>query len=253
MTSERWRQIEALYHAALERAPGERVTFLGEACADDQGLRQKVESLLAYDEQAQRFITTPPDEIAAELLATEHSPSLISSGLNHYRILSRLGRGGMGEVYLATDTRLGRKVAIKLLPEAFTRDAERVRRLEQEARAASALNHPNILTIHDIGEASSEAGGAHYIVGEFVEGETLRERMQRKPLSLTAALEVAQQVASALAAAHAAGIAHRDIKPENVMARPDGLVKVLDFGLAKLTERPATTAGADSQAEAVAR
>jgi serine/threonine protein kinase len=157
---------------------------------------------------------------------------LIGSRLDHYQILSLLGRGGMGEVYLASDTRLGRKVAIKLLPVEFTRDAERMRRFEQKARAASSLNHPNIITIHEIGLA----GRHHFIVSEFVEGETLRQRMKSGPLGLKVALEITAQVASALQAAHRAGITHRDIKPENVMLRPDGLVKVLDFGLAKQTE-----------------
>ncbi len=236
MKPEHWRQIEPLYHAALEHAPDERSAFLDEACDGDQDLRQEVESLLAYDEPAQRFITAPPDTIAAEMLAAEQTPSLIGGNLNHYQILSHLGRGGMGEVYLATDTRLGRKVAVKLLPSEFTRDAERLRRFEQEARAASALNHPNIITIHEIGEASTEAGGAHFIVSEFVEGETLRALISRGELGVSQAIVIAEQVAGALSVAHKAGIIHRDIKPENVMLRPDRLVKVLDFGLAKLTE-----------------
>lgn len=160
--------------------------------------------------------------------------------ISHYRVLSRLGAGGMGEVYLAEETRLGRKVALKLLPREFTTDVDRVCRFEQEARAASALNHPNIITIYDIGQAE----GIHFIVTEFIEGCTLRERLRdteapqaRMPLGET--LEIAIQIASALQAAHEAGITHRDIKPENIMLRPDGYVKVLDFGLAKLTEREA--------------
>ena len=188
-----------------------------------------------------------PDTISTELLAAEQAPSLIGSSLNQYQILARLGRGGMGEVYLASDTRLGRKVAIKLLPEEFTRDAKRVQRFEQEARATSSLNHPNIITIHEVGEV----GHHHFIVSEFVEGETLRQRMKTSPLEPETALEVAAQVASALEAAHAAGITHRDIKPENVMLRPDGLVKVLDFGLAKLTETRGP--GVDLQAATIAK
>jgi serine/threonine protein kinase len=249
MKPERWQQVEQLYHAALEREPEERAAFLNKACDGDGALRQEVESLLAYDEPAQRFIATPPDALAAELLAADQAPSLIGSSLNHYQILSRLGRGGMGEVYLATDTRLGRKVAIKLLPEEFTRDAERMRRFEQEARAASALNHPNIITIHEI----SQVDQRHFIVSEFVEGDTLRQRLKSGSLELETALEVATQVASALAAAHAAGIVHRDIKPENVMLRPDGLAKVLDFGLAKLIESPTTTLEVDAQTETPVR
>ncbi|MFL6276418.1 MAG: protein kinase domain-containing protein [Blastocatellia bacterium] len=159
-------------------------------------------------------------------------PLFHNSTLSQYRILRKLGAGGMGEVYLAEDTRLDRRVALKLLPEAFTQDEERLRRFAQEAKAASALNHPNILTIHDIGED----GQIHFIATEHVEGETLRDHLRRAPLTITEALDIAAQIAGALAAAHQAGIIHRDIKPENVMLRPDGIVKVLDFGLAKLTE-----------------
>jgi serine/threonine-protein kinase len=157
--------------------------------------------------------------------------SLIGRTISHYRILDKLGSGGMGEVYLAEDMRLGRKLAIKVLSPKLVADQERVRRFGQEARAASALNHPNILTIHDIGQADA----VHFIATEFVEGETLRVRLDRGPLDLIAAVDIAIQTGSALAAAHDAGIVHRDIKPENVMLRPDGYVKVLDFGLAKLT------------------
>ena len=151
----------------------------------------------------------------------------------HYRILSLLGAGGMGEVYLARDTRLGRPVALKLLPARFTDDEERVRRFEREARAASALNHPNIITIYDIGAHE----GAHYIATEFVDGRTLKQHAAEARPDLTEALGLALQIADALAAAHEAGIVHRDVKPENVMVRRDGYVKVLDFGLAKLAER----------------
>jgi serine/threonine protein kinase/TolB-like protein/Flp pilus assembly protein TadD len=167
--------------------------------------------------------------------------------LSHYRIVSKLGAGGMGEVYLAEDTRLDRKVALKLLPAEFTEDADRVRRFIQEAKAASALNHPNIITIHEIGQAE----GAHYIATEFIDGSTLRQHLAGEQFSLLAALDVMVQVSSALVAAHEAGIAHRDIKPENVMVRRDGIVKVLDFGLAKLTERPES--GVDIDAPTAAK
>jgi serine/threonine protein kinase len=174
-------------------------------------------------------------------------PPAPNTAIAHYRLLAPLGAGGMGEVYLAEDTKLGRKVALKLLPEEFTCDAGRVRRFEQEARAASALNHPNILTIFDIGEAN----GGRYIATEFIDGQTLRERLNGDRLSPQAAVDIASQIAAALAAAHEAGIVHRDIKPENVMLRRDGIVKVLDFGLAKLTEqRPAAV---DSQAPTIAK
>src|SRR5262245_42616580 len=164
------------------------------------------------------------------------------TSIAHYRILSRLGAGGMGEVYLAEDTRLGRKVALKLLPAKFTQDEDRVRRFEQEARAASALNHPNIITIYEIGEER----GTHYIAMEFIDGQTLRQRMASDQLKLPVALDVVIQVAAALAAAHEAGIVHRDLKPENVMLRRDGIVKVLDFGLAKLTEQQGTEVDTDA-------
>src|SRR5689334_2798535 len=163
----------------------------------------------------------------------------IASGVrfNQYIILSQLGGGGMGEVYLAQDTKLGRRVALKLLPVQFTSDTERVHRFEQEARAASALNHPNIITIHEIDQAQTESGDTHFIAAEFIEGQTINQRLALGRMKLIEALDVAIQVASALTAAHAAGIVHRDIKPENIMLRPDGYIKVLDFGLAKLTEK----------------
>lgn len=156
---------------------------------------------------------------------------------DRYQILAPLGSGGMGEVYLAQDTKLGRKVALKLLPEKYTKDPKRLRRFEQEARAASALNHPNIITIHEIGEAN----GVHFIATEFIEGVTLRKRLRKERPGIKEILDIACQVANALVAAHSASIAHRDIKPENVMLRPDGYVKVLDFGLAKLMEEGAST------------
>jgi eukaryotic-like serine/threonine-protein kinase len=164
----------------------------------------------------------------------------ISKGtrLGHYEIAAPLGAGGMGEIYLAQDTRLGRRVALKLLPAHFTADAERLRRFVLEAKAASALNHPNIITIYEVGESDA----THFIATEFIEGETLRQRMARARLSVADAVNLAQQIVSALAAAHEAGIVHRDIKPENVMIRRDGYVKVLDFGLAKLIERPKSAA-----------
>ncbi len=163
-------------------------------------------------------------------MAEDQFNSAVGQWFNHYQILSLLGRGGMSEVYLALDTRLDRKVALKLLPSQFTQDEGRLRRFVQEAKAASALNHPNIITIYEIGEI----GDSRYIATEFVDGQTLRELIANSRLSLGEMLEVAAQVTGALAAAHAARIVHRDIKPENIMVRPDGLVKVLDFGLAKL-------------------
>src|SRR5215813_3710101 len=250
MDAKRWIQIKEIYDRALDLCGDEREGFLAEACGDDD-LRREVESLLAAHEDASQFLQAPAVEVAArEIVADEvpsPAPQLIGRELANYKIISLLGRGGMGEVYLAEDKRLRRKVALKLLPEAFTRNMARVRRFEQEARTASALNHPNILTIHEIGQVD----GAHFIVTEFIDGQTLRQRTQTAKLSLSEVVDVAIQVAQALAAAHAVGIVHRDIKPENVMARPDGLVKVLDFGLAKLTETKSPLV--DSQASTLAK
>jgi len=240
MTPERYEQIGRLYQAALERDPSGRATFLAEACGTDEALRREVASLVASHEQASNFIEQPPEDVAAGWQAA--TAPLQEYTFAHYQMLSLLGKGGMGEVWLAKDTRLGRKVALKVLPAEFTADAERVRRFAQEARAASALNHPNIITIHEIGEIAN----IHYIATEYVEGETLRQRMDGvSPMKAREALEVILQVAGALEAAHRSGIVHRDIKPENVMVRPDGYVKVLDFGLAKLVEP--STAGLDAR------
>jgi serine/threonine protein kinase/Flp pilus assembly protein TadD len=239
MNPDRWRQIGQLYHIALELESAARAAFLDATCDDDDELRREVESLLHAHEQADGFIAGKVAGVVAEMAAQQRNTSFVGRSLGHYQTLSLIGAGGMGEVYLAEDTRLGRKVALKLLPAAFTQDRERVRRFKQEARAASSLNHPNILTIHEIGEASAAEGGAHYIVSEFVEGATLRSMARSGRLDIGKAKVIAEQVAGALSVAHGAGIVHRDIKPENVMVRPDGLVKVLDFGLAKLTETPA--------------
>jgi serine/threonine protein kinase len=232
MESERWRQIESLYYAALERDVTERAAFLVEACAGDDELRREIESLTAVHEQAECFMAAPAMEIAAQLIAEDQDHTMSGRKINHYQVLSLLGAGGMGEVYLAKDTRLGRKVALKLLPQKFTQDRERALRFQQEARAASALNHPNILTIYEVGEFEE----GHFIATEFIDGQTLRTLMNAR-VTLRVALDAATQVASALAAAHEAGIVHRDIKPENIMSRRDGYIKILDFGLAKLTER----------------
>jgi len=232
MEQERWQHIDQLFHEALQHEPAQRSGFLDKACAGDEGLRSEVEGLLSSHDQAHSFIETPASGLAAELLAQGHGGLNVGQRVGHYEIVSVLGVGGMGEVYLAHDSRLGRQVALKLLASKFTIDAERVRRFEQEARAVSALNHPNIVTIHEIGAN----GDAQFIVTEFVQGQTLRQRMSERAITPRLALDVAIQVATALEAAHAAGIVHRDIKPENIMLRTDGYVKVLDFGLAKLTE-----------------
>src|SRR5262245_52574024 len=232
MNSERWQHIESLFHAALERAPEERLAFLAEACAGDEHLRGEVESLISAHERAGNFLETPAFEVEAELFAGQ-AALVAGQTFGHYRILDLLGEGGMGEVYLAEDTRLGRRVALKLLPSYLEKDERRLRRFEREARAAAALSHPNVCVIHEVDETED---GHRFITMEYIEGETLRQRMGRVRMSLEETLDTAMQVASALAAAHAAGIVHRDIKPENIMLRPDGYIKVLDFGVAKLTE-----------------
>lgn len=233
MTPERYQQVDQIFQAALELNPQQRPAFLDEACSGDGTLRSEVESLLTSDSGGLSFIDEPTFDMAARLLASDEPELSAGTRIDRYEILSLLGRGGMGEVYLAHDEKLNRKIALKLLPSDFTTNQERLHRFQQEARAASALNHPNIITIHEIGEIENQ----NFIATEFVDGETLRQRMKRGALPPHESLDIAIQVSSALAAAHKAGIVHRDIKPENVMLRPDGYVKVLDFGLAKLTDQ----------------
>ncbi|HYG82012.1 MAG TPA: serine/threonine-protein kinase [Pyrinomonadaceae bacterium] len=236
MDYQRWAQIEELLQLALDLGPGERAAFLERACAGDEALRSAVEDLLGREAEAESFLESPAFARADDPVVVP-PPSRIS----HYRIEARIGKGGMGEVYKARDETLRRVVALKMLPAEFTSDPQRVRRFEQEAFAASRLNHPNIITIFEI----TQAGGAHFIVQEFVEGQTLRELLtdppSKKPrkLGVDRTLEIGTQVAGALKAAHTAWIIHRDIKPENIMVREDGLVKVLDFGIAKLGEEQA--------------
>ena len=233
MKAERWQQVERLYHASLERGAEERADFLEEACAGDEGLRREVESLLAYEARAENFIESPALEVAAKMMA-EDASALAGQTISHYKVISRLGAGGMGEVFLAEDTRLERRVALKFLPTHLTQDKRHLQRFQQEARAVAALSHPNVCIIHEVLETED---GRHCIVMEYVEGATLRERIAESRMKVDEALDAAIQVASALTSAHAAGVVHRDIKPENVIFRPDGYLKVLDFGLAKLTEK----------------
>lgn len=235
MNSEAWRKVERVFYAALERDEDQRADFLAQACGDNESLRKEVESLLTAYKESSHFIESPILNEAVKKLNAKQKASLPGLTLGHYELLKLLGAGGMGEVYLAQDLVLQRKVALKLLPPLFMTDPERVRRLEREARSASALNHPNILTIYEIGEIES----THYIATEYIDGLTLRQYMMNRPLSISDALDICIQIASALAAAHAAGIVHRDIKPENIMVRPDGYVKVVDFGLAKPHAQPA--------------
>ncbi len=232
MNAVRLRQIEEIYQIAADSAPDYRAGLLETKCGGDEALRREVESLLSCDEISDCFIDDSPDAVAAEMFADEGvSSPLIGKTIGHYKIQRLLGEGGMGEVYLADDTRLNRKVALKILPSGFVEQQDRLKRFKQEAIAVSALNHPNILTIHEFGTE----GHTNFIVTEFVDGVTLREKMKRGRFSVGETLQVAEQIASALAGAHAAGIVHRDIKPENVMFRRDGIAKVLDFGLAKLS------------------
>ena len=239
MRPERWQQLDQLFHSALEREPSARAAFLDEACGGDDLLHKEVESLVAGYEESASFIEKPAIEVEARAAAEEQNQLSGGQTIGHYQIVSLLGAGGMGEVYLAEDMTLGRKVALKLLPADFSRDTDRVRRFQQEARAASALNHPNIVTVHEIAHVDDR----HFIATEFIDGETLRERIRGDPgdgsgkrLSIGEVLNIGIQIADALAAAHEAGIVHRDIKPENIMVRRrDGYIKVLDFGLAKLT------------------
>jgi serine/threonine protein kinase/Tol biopolymer transport system component len=233
MTADRWQDIDRLFHSTLECAPEKRASFLSQACGDDHDLRTEVESLLRAHEQDGSFLDLPAYEVAADFLADAFGGLLAGQQIGPYKIISPLATGGMGEVYLAQDTRLGRKIALKLLPPDFAKDQHRVRRFAQEARAASTLNHPNVCVIHEVGKTSD---GRHFIAMELIEGITLRERIMQGRLSLADAMTLAEQIAAALVAAHAAGVIHRDIKPENIMLRTDGYVKVLDFGLAKLSE-----------------
>ena len=238
MTPERFQTIEEIFLAAVEQEPEQVSAFLDAACEGDEALRRKVEALLTSDQRAGRFIERSAVGLATKIIENGQAKLFVGQTIGHYKISESIGTGGMGEVYLAADIVAGRKAALKLLPLRFTGDTERLKRFEQEAHAVVGLNHPNILTVYEIGEDHS----IHYIASELIEGETLRERLAREPMQLSEAVDVAIQVAGALAAAHEARIVHRDIKPENIMLRPDGYVKVLDFGIAKLAEEqlPAT-------------
>ena len=225
-----WARVKRLLDGALACDRAERDAYLADACGGDAALRAQIDTLLARQDAARDFLETP-----AVLLLEGKPRSEDLSGLtvSTHRLLSRLGAGGMGEVYLAHDTKLDRPVALKFLSPDLAADQERLRRFHQEARAASSLNHPHIVVVHDFGELD----GRPYIVTEFVEGQTLRQRLQQAPMAAREVVAIGTQVAGALASAHARGLVHRDIKPENVMVRPDGYVKVLDFGLAKLAAR----------------
>lgn len=227
MTPERLEQIDQIFQSALDLVPEQRMSFVATACGADLQLRAEVESLLTAHQNAGAFIEDSAADVAASLLRKKPPGP---TQLGQYKIEKLLGAGGMGKVYLATD-RLGRRVALKRLASHLDQDQQHVARFLQEAQMLLALNHPNIVTIYDIGEA----GGSYYIASELIEGQSLRERLGSEGLDVVAVLDIVIQVATALAAAHEKGIVHRDIKPDNVMIRPDGYVKVLDFGVAKLT------------------
>jgi serine/threonine protein kinase len=229
MTPERWQQVERLYHEALERETSQRAGFLHEACLGDEALRGEVESLLAQEKGADSLLEAPALEAAAKMFDQDPSPSMIGRQAGAYQVISLLGVGGMGEVYEARDAKLGRIVAIKVLPREFTHDPERLSRFQREARMLAALNHPNIATIYGL----EQFDGVHYLVMELVPGQTLAARVAKGRLPVDEALMLAGQIAEALEAAHEKGVIHRDLKPANVKVTPEGRVKVLDFGLAK--------------------
>jgi serine/threonine protein kinase/Tol biopolymer transport system component len=231
MTPERWQQIESLYHLVLKQGLSRRKAYLQETCAGDAELRREVESLLVQGAEAENFIERPAVEVAASLMQEKRIQSLIGHQLGSYKVLSLLGVGGMGEVYLAQDQRLERTVALKILPTELASDPDRMRRFVREAKAACSLKHPNVATVHEMGEYN----GLHFIAMEYVEGQTLASKISGRPLEIAAIVEIALQVADALDEAHGKHITHRDIKPANIMLTPRGQVKVLDFGLAKVT------------------
>jgi Tol biopolymer transport system component len=230
---ERRRRIEDLCDAALDRDAGERAAFVAGACGPDEALRREVEALLAHAERAEGFLATPLAELAAQVLAADQGASLVGRQLGPCTVLSLIGAGGMGEVYRARDTRLGRDVAIKFVADAFHSDPDRLARFEREARVLATLNHPHIGAIYGM----EEAGGVRGLVLELVEGQTLADRLASGPVPVHEALTIARQIADALEAAHERGVVHRDLKPANLKITPDGTAKVLDFGIAKVSGR----------------
>lgn len=244
MTPERWKQIERLYHAALERDGNQRAAYLQQACAGDGELRREVESLLKRD-GAGGLLERPVAQEAAKMIGKDESQPLTGKRLGPYEVLSKIGAGGMGDVYRAVDTKLRRDVAIKVLPNAFVYDPDRLSRFRREAQLLASLNHPNIAAIYRF----DESDGVHYLVMEFVEGETLADRLLRDgAVPVDESLEIAKQICEGLEHAHEKSIIHRDLKPANIKLTVEGKVKVLDFGLAKAFELDSADAMPDSQA-----
>ena len=243
MKPELWRRVEELCQQALELDEARRTEFLQSACGSDDGLRYEVESLLAHEKKAEQFIESPALQVAGKILANqapkETWKNVVGSMVSHYRVIEKLGGGGMGIVYKAEDTDLGRLVALKFLPDDVAHDSQALSRFQREAKAASALNHPSIVTIYELGHLN----GTHYIAMEMICGETLRALIASGALPFRKAIAIATQISDALALAHETGLVHRDLKPENLMVTPDGTAKILDFGLAKLRDHPADSEG----------
>ena len=233
MANAQWQKVREIFDSALRHKPHERRRFVNEVCGDDRTLRAEVESLLSSHDSAESFMETPAVAKVADMIAAKTKKLETGKCFAHYEVVEQIGEGGMGEVYLARDKKLDRNVAIKILNEEISQDEANLQRFVSEAKAASALNHPNILTIYEFGEAEE----ARFIVSEYIEGKTLREIIRASSLRLLEILDISIQITGALSAAHQAHLVHRDIKPENIMVRPDGYVKVLDFGLAKLVEQ----------------